>query len=372
MGQFDITNASTSDLTNAQDDYSVSPMETDGPTGAHETEYINENWSQYLGYYKTIPEIRAVIDAKARWSVGKGFKARDALMFIISGMTGLGKEGLNTILENMIRTYHIGGDAFAEIIRDEEGTLTNLKVLDPGTIKIIANKEGKIIRYEQVSKTNPKADPEKFKPEEIFHLMRNRVADEIHGISLVEALEKIILSRNEAMDDMKILMHRHVKPIFIFHLDTDVPSEIASFKAEQDAAFAEGENIYVPKDAVVPEVLAVAANATLNPLPWIQQLDMYFYQVANVPKVIVGGSNEMTEATAKIVYYAFEQTVSEEQMYLMEQCNMQLGMDIQLEFPATLQNDLISDKNKSESMQATTPEDTSITNVGVGPNSSRP
>jgi hypothetical protein len=80
----------------------------------------------------------------------------------------------------------------------------------------------------------------------------------------------------------------------------------------------------------------------------------------------------MTEATAKIVYYAFEQTVSEEQMYLMEQCNMQLGMDIQLEFPATLQNDLISDKNKSESMQATTPEDTSITNVGVGPNSSRP
>ena len=344
MGEMNLNNAEASDLTNAVVDFSVDSATTDGAADQKETEYTNQEWAQQLGYYKKIPELTAAIDAKATWTVGKGFKADSMTTFVLDTIRGWGKDTFNTILENAIRTYHIGGDSFIEIIRDSEGALINLKPLDPSTIKIVANRQGVIIRYEQISKV--KKPNKKFNPEEIFHLARNRVADEIHGVSIIPALENIILMRNEAMADLREVFHRYVKPKFIFHLDTDDTSKIASFKAKMDAATGKGENMYVPKDAVVPENLSVANNSTLNPQPWIQNLNNYFFQAVGVPQIIVGGSQEFTEATAKISYLAWQQNVEEEQLYIEEQVGMQLGLIIELEFPARLENELLSDKAK--------------------------
>ena len=359
MGNLNISKAEYGDLANTETKYSVDAVSTDGPMDQEDTEWINPNWSQYLGYYKEIPELAAAIDAKATWTIGKGFKADPQTTFILDGIKGFGKDTFNTILENAVRTYHIGGDAFLEIIRDGEGNLINLKPLDPGTIKIIVNRKGVIKRYEQIGKT--KEVIQKFNKEDIFHLARNRVADEIHGVSLIKTVEKIILARNEAMADYKKLLHRNVFPVHKFILDTDDPAKIEAFKAKADHAVEGGENMYIPKGAVEQELISVPGNATLNPLPWIQQLNQYFFQACGVPQIIVGGSGEFTEATAKIVYLAFEQTIEEEQLFIEEQAGQQLGIEIELEFPASLENELLSDKAKSETTQANTAEDTSVT-----------
>jgi len=355
-----ITAAVASDLTNAITDYSVSEVSTDGISAGNETSWINNNWNQYLAYYKAIPELNSVIDAKATWTVGKGYIADEETTGTLMQIVGFGKDTFNTILENAIRTYNIGGDSFCEIIRGEDGTPTNLKPLDPATIKIVADKKGNIKRYEQVSKT--KNSFHKFKPYEIFHLPRNRVADEIHGQSMTEKLVPIILMKNESMDDFKKIQHWFVKPRWIFHLDIDDPDEIAAFKAKMDSANNLGENMYVPKDAVVPELMAVSNNATLNPLAWQESLDSKFYEAAQVPKIIVGGSGGFTEAAVKIAYLAFQQTIEEEQLFIEEQILLQLGLSINLEFPASLENELISDDNKDGAQNI----DKSETTAGKG------
>ncbi len=360
-----ITSAEIGDKLNTQSDYSITPVNTDGPQDQKETTYLNTNWSTYLGYYKKIPELTAAIDAKATWTIGKGFKSNEITEMALSTIKGWGKDSFNSILENAVRTYHIGGDAFIEIIRDPEGNLINLKPLDPGSIQIVANQRGIILRYEQITKNNSSAQPKKFSPDTILHFARNRVADEIHGVSLIPAVEDIILMRNEAMADYKKLLHRNVFPVRIFHLDTDNPAEVAAFKAKADLAGSQGENIYIPKGAVETELAAVPSNATLNPLPWIQQLNQYFFQATGVPQIIVGGSSEFTEASAKIAYLAFEQVIEEEQLYIEEQILSQLNLEINLEFPATLQNEVLTGQGKSETMQASTPEDTSVTNTGL-------
>jgi hypothetical protein len=357
MPETNITNSSIGDFQNTITDFSVASVNTDAATGEKETIWINSNWPKYLGYYKTIPELAAAIDAKATWTIGKGFKSNEITWLALSTIKGWGKDTFNTILENAVRTYHIGGDAFCEIIRNNEGRLINLKPLDPGTIRIVANEKGIILRYEQISKTK-NSEEKKFQPDEILHLSRNRVADEIHGVSIIPAVENIILMRNEAMNDYKKLLHRNVYPVHLYHLDTDNPTKIAAFKAKADLAHTQGENIFVPKGAVEHELMAVPGNATLNPLPWIQQLNQYFFQATGVPQIIVGGSQEMTEASAKISYLAFEQTIEEEQLYLEEQILAQLNLEIELEFPASLQNELLSDTGKEEKMQAATNEDT--------------
>ena len=259
-----------------------------------------------------------------------------------------GKETINTILSNLVRTYTIAGDAFAEIIRDDDGVLVNLKVLDPGSITVVSNSKGQIVRYEQRSKVVDRV--RKFAVDKIFHLSRKRLADEVHGISVIPAVEWIILARNEAMSDWKRVLHRNVDPLWIFHLDTDDTSTIAAFKSKMDAARGNGENMYIPKGAVVPELVATATNAGLNPLSWINQLNDYFFQAVNVPQIIVGNAKEFTDASAKIVYLSYEQSVKGEQLYVEEQVLLQLNLELELNFPASLQNEALSDQ-PSESLE---------------------
>ena len=361
MPPTDISSAVATDLTSSVTDYSVPSETTDGVTGVGDSEYINTDWNKWLGYYKDIPELTAAIDAKATWTVGKGFKADEITTMILMSVKGWGADTFNTILENMIRTYHIGGDAYAEIML-KEGVLINLKPLDPSTIKIIVNSKGRIKRYEQIAKPKNREIP----PNKILHLARNRVADEIHGESVVRAVEQIILMRNEAMTDWKRVLHRNVDPLWIYHMDTDDTAKIAAFKAKMDDARGKGESMYVPKGVIVPENVVTAGNASLNPLPWIDSLNEYFYEAVGVPKIIVGSSRAFTEASAKIAYLAFQQTIEEEQLFIEEQVLAQLNLAIELEFPASLENELLSDKKKDGDAGGETAAVASDTTAGRG------
>jgi hypothetical protein len=365
MAETDIASAEHGDFKNTITDYSVDSTSLDTSGDQKETTYQNANWTQQLGYYKKIPEIKSAIDAIAKWTIGKGFQSNEITEMALSALKGWGKGTFNAILANQIKVSKIGGDSYAEIIRDEEGDLINLKPLNPETMIIVVNKQGLIKRYEQTDKIRGNKN-KRFKVEDVFHLSNGRVGDEIHGISIIDAVEDIILARNEAITDYKKLLHRTIYPVKIFHLDTDDTTEIAAFKAKADKAHTQGENMYIPKGVVEIENSAIAPNSTLNPLPWINQLTQNFYQEVGVPQIIVGGAQEITEASAKIAYLAWEQTVELEQLYVEEQILSQLNLEINLEFPASLQNELLSDNRKSETMQASTPEDTSVQGVPVG------
>ena len=358
MPETKIDSAVASDLTNAMTNFSVDSVSTDA-SGDKEYRYQNPNWSQDYGYYLNIPEFKTAIDAKALWTMGAGYEADDMTSIILDSIKGNGKDSFNTILKNMIKTKTISQDSFAEIIRDpKSGVVINLKPLDPSSIAIVHNNKGRIIRYEQVNKVNDKKTlVHKFKPEDIFHLSHERMADEVHGTRIVSSLEWLILARNEAMSDWKRVLHRNVEPMIIWHLDTDDETEIAAIKAKTDAATSKGENMYIPKGAVVPEVVTVSANATLNPLNWITQLGDYFFQAVMVPQILFGNAKGFTDASGKIVYLAYEQSVKSEQLYIEEQVLNQLNIEIQLTFPASLQNDLISGKDKDPMSGAVEPND---------------
>jgi len=382
MGENKIDSADYGNMEGTITDFSVNPQSPDNAANQKETRYTNTNFSQQFGYYKKIPELKSAIDAKARWTVGKGYKADEETKKELDGIKGFGKDTFNTVLKNSIIISEVGGDSFAEKmrkkdkllnrakrlvgikikdgqVRDSSGKLINLKPLNPEKMITVANAKGLIIRYEQESGSK-EIKNQTWNPEDIFHLSRDRVADEIHGVSVIDAVEETILMRNEAMADYKKLLHRNVFPIIKWQLDTDDTTKVAAFKAKADKAHTQGENLYIPKGAVDADVLAVPGNNMLNPLPWIEQLTNNFYQEVGTPQIIVGGTGDMTEATSKIAYFAWEQTIEDKQLYVEEQVWTQLGVKINLEFPASLQEDLKADKEKSETMQAATPEDTSV------------
>ena len=349
MGDLRSGGALVTDLTNAITDFSVDSQDTDGAGEQKEIMYQNTDWSQDYGYYLEIPEFKTAVNAKANWTVGAGYETDEMTDLLLGTIKGNGKDSFNSILLNMIKVKTISKDSFAEIIRseDEHELLLNLKPLDPSSMKIIQNGKGQIIRYEQVSKFRDVPN-RKFEPDEIFHLSHERVADEIHGTSMIKSLKWLIDARNEAMKDWRTVLHRLVWPLWIVHADTDDEKEVAALSTKWQNAYKHKEVMIVPKGAVVPELVSVSANATLSPVAWINQLNDYFFQAVNVPQIIVGNSKEFTDASGKIVYLSYEQNVKSEQLYIEEQVLNQLNLEIDLTFPASLQNELISDSPAME------------------------
>jgi len=322
--------------------YSVDTAVLDSPTGK-EYKYINARAPQQLGYYKTIPELKIAIDTISTWTIGKGYTTpSDLTKLALSLIKGNGKETFNSILENVIRDMYIYGDGYAEIIR-MDGRLVNLKVIDNRKVSIISNSKGITVRYEV---TSPDGTIDTFQPEDIFHLSRNKTGDEVHGISIIDVCEWIILARNEAMNDWKTVLHRNVYPVRIWELDTDIDSKINEFKGKVANAKYRGEDMFVPKGTVQTALASLAENATTGPLSWITALNQLFFQAVGVPQIIIGGSQELTQTAAQIAYLSFEQTVEERQLYIEEQVLNQLNLEIELTFPASLQNNLLSDLEK--------------------------
>ena len=343
----------------------VDSQSTDGPTDLKETEWMNTKedvtFEDALGYYKDAktPEITSVIDAGANWVAGKGYTADEITTLLLDSIRGNGFDTFNSIIENGERTKELGGNFYAHIITDDDDNFINLKPLDPAVMKHIANREGIIIRFEQMSKV--KGHPRKFKPEEIFYLARNRIADEIHGTGIAGKLKLIIDMKNEAMADNRIAMHQNVVPRWKFKLKTDDPTEIAAYQAKMDTATKSRGNIYEPFDISEGELISVPPNATLNPITWIQQLDDQFYQVGGVPKIIIGGTGGFTEQAVTITYLAFQQNIEKRQLYWEEQLLAQLNIVIKLVKPASVENNLLTDKQKDGGQNI----DSSETTAGV-------
>lgn len=347
---YNLNKASSSNMDGVVEDFQILNKNTDAATNQDETEYLIKDWSKWFGYYKQIPELKKAIDMKAVWTIGKGYKADSFAKTYLDNVTGWGMDTFNTILKNMLVVRQICGDAFCEIIRDQKtGKLTNLKPLDPGSMKTIVRSDGTIKRYEQINKISGKNEViQKFEPSEIFHLTKDRVADEIHGTGVIEAMQGIIDANAENFKDVRKLMHRFVKPIFHFQLDTDEQSKVDAFVSKMDIITNKGENIYTPKDTVTADLISVPTAATLSPFQWREHLKDYFYKAVGIPEIIIGGGQAFSESSAKIAYLAFQQSVEDEQMDVESQVWEQLQLKIELEFPASLQNELISDNTKDQ------------------------
>lgn len=341
---YGIANTASSNLTTTVTDVTVSLMNTDSATGSKESTWQNSNWPKYWGYFNTIPELKSALLMKATWDVGKGYTSDPETTVILDHVSGWGKDTFLDILFNMDLISRLAGDAFAEIIKDDNGLLLNLKVLDPGSIKIVTDDKGLIVRYEQMNKVAD-GKPLTFKPEEIFHLSHNRLADQIHGISDIVSMENTILAELENFTDLKKIMHRQARPMIMFKLGTDDPTKISAFVAKMDQAVNKGENIYIPYDDKTVSYEVVQINIGQYVMQWRDDIRNKFYRTLGLP-LIVFGSAGTTESGGKIEYLAHEQVFAHDQKFIEDQVWNQLYLRIKLNSPVTLLENLKQDQSK--------------------------
>ncbi|MCK9595424.1 MAG: phage portal protein [Candidatus Omnitrophica bacterium] len=329
------TNSYTDPTANTTDFYNSQSSKIDGVTGEESSH--TPDFNKWHGYYEEVSIFGALVDILASWTVGKGFKGQEKEINKIKNIKGWGKDDINSIFENQLRTALICGDSFAEIIKDKAGRITNLKPINPGTIKIIVNDNGILDRYEQyITISGQKKMVNKFEPKQIFHLCWNRLADEIHGKSLAKRAEPIIKQIKQLQEDLGIRFHRIVRPLRLFVANTDDTTTLTEVEAKLNSSYKNCEIIVIP-DKTLEEKDGAAIPSAVDAIQYLNNLLRNFVSACNCPEVIIGWSEGTTDASAKIVYLAFQQPTERKQKFMEEQIRLQLGIEINFEFPASLE-----------------------------------
>ncbi len=340
----------TTDFSKQGTEFTVDSVDTDGAT-LKETFYI-PNFSKWHGFYRKIAELRAVINKFGSWTFGRGIKADAENKKKLDKIRGIGKESSRSVLKNQWRVAMICGDSFAHKIKGG-----NLKPLNPGKVAIVANADGIIIGYEM--KTSVEGENLRFDVDEIYHLSFERIADEIHGIPFPEALEDLTKMRNEGITDLRILYHRTVFPINFFEVETSDTTKLKSLEDTINKAYKNYENVVLPA-GVLKEITKASqpqsSGNDVNSLEYIKFLVRSFVTSCGMPEVIMGWGENVTEASANIIYLAYQQEIEDMQLYNQEAAEIQLDIIFNLEFPASIETMLQQDNKKDGPVKAEKPQ----------------
>ena len=354
MAELDISKTTTTDMKGTIEEFSVDSQLPDAQGEQKEVFWDYPDASANLGYYKEIPEIKSAFKALAIYVCGQGWTADSRVTAILEGITGWGEDSFQSICQNLLIQKKVFGDAFAEIIRDEDtGTLLNIKTLFTGDMRVVVNKKGIIERYEQRAGT-PKKKPIKFQPNQILHLVNDRLANEIHGISNIEVLKKIIDAKNEALDDERKIRHREL--LGVLELDTDNKTKIAEAVTAYQNSVKNKEVLVTIKGT---SELKDNPMTTKDRLQWLQYLDNLFYQTAGVPKV-VATSEGFTEAGAKVGIFTFDPIYTSEQREMQADFWNQVAIRVKFEPAPSLGGTLQQSEEKNTGQTSFQPNETEV------------
>jgi hypothetical protein len=312
--------------------------------------------AQYIGYYKQYGQLKKAIDTLSLYVCGKGFTTDDATMIRLSHMKGMGEDSVHSIFWNMQVMSMIVGDSFSEIVRNEKGTLINLKPISPERMRTVVGSNGMIKRYEQMK--NGKA-AHKFKTNEILHIMNDRVGDEQRGTSVIECCAWVIDAINEARADYRVVLHRNRVPVRIIEIDSDDTVKRNLLMAEYKEAITKGEVLIVPMSTVKITQDQITIQ---DPIAWIQSLENYFYLAVGIPRVIASPDN-LSEGSSKVSYLIFEPIYTFRQILLESDLLSQVGIEVKFNRPPSLMDNMQSNEAKNTSQTGFQPKDMA---VGMG------
>ena len=141
------------------------------------------------------------------------------------------------------------------------------------------------------------------------------------------------------------------------YVDEDDKTRLTNLKTDYAEAINKGELLIIPtspKDAKFEDLTLPPVDSFLG---WIRYLENHFYQALGVPKVILGGTAENTEASAKVSYIVYEPVYTREIIELEMDLWNQLGIKIKIRKQPSMMDNMQSDEMKNTGQTGFQPND---------------
>ncbi len=351
----DVTQTSTIDVSSIAD-YSQDTKSSDAAGAQKENKWTNTNFTKYYGFYGKIGEYKSAINSFATLVIGQGYTASNATKVILEKITGWGEDTILSVLWSMIVVKKFAGDSYSEIIRNPEtGTLLNLKPLDPERMAHISDEQGLIERYDY-TQFSGKVEP--FNPDQILHFCNDRVINEPHGTATTEAVEWIIEALEEARRDWKRISHRStIRVLYVEEQDKD---RLANLRRDYKEGIKEGEVLILPgntKDYQFQDLNLPPVEAYLA---WIRYLGDQFYNQLGINKAAIGGTQDNTEASAKVGLFSNEAVWAREISEVEADLWNQLAIRIKINKQPSMMGSMQTQESKNQAQTGFQPNDTQL------------
>lgn len=339
----------TTTTSTRKSDYIVPSLTPDSPTNPEENFWDNPNFTKWFGKYIKVPKIKKAIDGFADWVLGQGYSTDTRTKIILEHISGNGKEDFNSVIWNAIVMKKINGDSFIHVIRDpddkETGIIVNMRVLDPNRMRVVYKGKGRIKEYRYYPGAERKGEFVTYKPNEILHLFNDKVADEMHGRSVIEPIEWNVEAQEEAKRVHRKLVWRS-GVVRVIEVDTSNSTELAQLKAQYKIAEENGDVLLLPKD----KARAVDWKPNLDHagiINWLNWLDDEFYISIGFPRDLAGAATQATEASMKMAYITHEPLYEKEVREIEDALWNQLAIKITFTRQESLMDNAQSDEAKN-------------------------
>ena len=328
MADYNLSNATTTNLTNGVPDFIVQSMALDVANANGEESYVYfDKASENFGYYFNHPQVASPINSLATWAFGQGYAVENPNNKpLLEHITGNGKETFNEIIWNH-EVVKLGcGDAFIEIVRSKN-KIINLINISPERVKVVFV-NARIKRYEIWNgvKWVKKAI------NEIFHTMNKKLGDQIRGTSQIQSNKNVNDAMIEAFEDERVIKHRD-KALGIVYYKTNNNGKIAYANSQIEKAVKNGEMVGLPEDTA--KIEPYPSKSSEDRQNWLGYVEGLSYQTGGVPRSIAtsDGASEVSGINGHLI---FEPIYAKEQLDMENAIWNQLKIRIKFKRPPSL------------------------------------
>lgn len=281
-----------------------------------------DEWNQHENYYQTdyarwngfvyrLGVLRQIVDIRAS-SIIKSYRVTGVnsskLLKILEDMRGRGHESFKQIMANMYKVAWICGDAYAEILFDEDDKPYDLVILPSDNIRQVV-KKGKIIRYEEIDGSA------KWQPHQIFHWKYKPRGAQTHGIGMVETLNNILIEYEQMIQLGSEMYRKTTNPKQMILVNSDNLQKIQTVRdAVKEAGDTWGGVMVLPKTLIEPDdIKDITLSPTLKPGEWLDKLKAEVFQSTATPELILGTGYSTSEEDAKTRIAGFTGSIRDDQ-----------------------------------------------------------
>lgn len=225
----------------------------------------------------------------------------------------------HTFKSLIVRDLMIAGNVYVLKLKNAMNGIAGYQILDPRTMRVVANKYGEIVGYIQTVANNS----ETYTPDEIFHFKDMLDHDnEVFGISKVETLVYDILGDTESAKSNYSYFKNNAIPSSIIVLDNELQEDEAKVALEQlKKQFSGGENKHrISASTGIKDIKVL--GSTMKDMEYAVLRAFTTERICSamgVPKTILGYSDSVNYSTSDNQYRKFIENTIRPLTYQVEQ-----------------------------------------------------